>query len=210
MVFRIRPREMRRKNGTFKKEETIMKRTISLVFALVFALSALWGAALAEETFITPHFTLPLPDGWISDTTEADQEFDEEGIQYLGVLYEDKAVGLVVKAYLQIYEDWKDVSLWNADDATIKEFADALMDEYPEDHPEYLGVLMAGKIPFVMIRGEDKDGEYVYAETMTNGNAVLLFAFVADEEGNSSSSYPLTGEYIELLKTIVKSFLPVT
>ena len=40
-----------------KKEETFMKRTISLVFALVLALSAICCVASAEETFNTPNFT---------------------------------------------------------------------------------------------------------------------------------------------------------
>ena len=190
-----------------KEEDTSMKRMISLFFALVFVLSAVYCAASAEETFTTPYFTMTLPNGWIIDTTEADKAVDEDGMQDLGIVYEDKDVALVVEAGLILYDEWKDFSLWNASEAEVQDYVDTVMEDFADDDPTCLGIVKAGQIPFVLIHGTDEDGEYLYADTMTNGYAVILYAYVEDERENLR---PLTERYIELFKSILATFQPVS
>ena len=63
---------------------------------------------------------------------------------------------------------------------------------------------MAGNVPFVLIRCADDEGEYVYADTITNGYSIQFEAFMADEE----NIQPLTDEAIEQFKTILATFKP--
>lgn len=183
-----------------------MKRLISLGIALLLVLSAVCCASAEGKTFKTPYFTLTLPSGWDGDTGDA--EVDEDGMEYLGYLGEDKKVGLFVEAYLMYYEDFKDVSLWNADQAEIKEYAEIVLDDYADDDPEWIDTVMAGKIPFVLIQAEDEDGEYLYADTMTNGYAIIFIAYVLDEDGETE--YPITQKHIDAFKSILETFQPVS
>ena len=125
-----------------------MKRTISLVFAMMLVMSIVCGAYAAGETFKTAYFTLTLPSGWVEDTSEAESKADEDGIQSLGCFGEDKDFGLIVEAYLVCYDELKEVSLWNANEAELKDYVDAVMEDFSDDDPEYLGIVMAGNIPF--------------------------------------------------------------
>ena len=185
-----------------------MKRIIYLVFALALAMSAVCGAAAAEKTFKTDYFTLKLPSGWDYDTGDADKAMDEDGMQYLGYFGEDKAIGMLVEAYLVLYEDLQDFSLWKADEDEKQAYAEAVMDDYAEDDPEDLGIVMAGNIPFVLIKGTDEDGEYLYADTMTNGFAIIMIAYVLDEDGETQ--YPISRKYVEQFKSILGTFQPVS
>lgn len=185
-----------------------MKRTISLVLTLMLVLSIVCGASAAGETFKTAYFTLTLPSGWFEDTSEAESKADEDGIQYLGCFGEDKDFGFIVEAYLVCYDELKEVSLWNADEAELKDYVDAVMEDFADDDPEYLGIVMACSIPFVLIRGTDEEGEYLYADTMTNGYAIEMFVYLADENGESQ--YPISKEYIEQFKSILETFQPVS
>ena len=185
-----------------------MKRTISLFFALVLALSAVCCVTSAEETFKTPYFALTLPDGWLIDTSEADAAVDEYGEQFLGVFGDDEAIGMIVEAYLVFYEELKDVSLWNYSDAELKDYTDSLLEEFEDDDPKYLDTVMVGQIPFVLIKATDVDGEYLYADTMTNGYAIELCAYVTDED--AETMYPITEKHIEQCKSILATFQPVS
>lgn len=182
-----------------------MKRLISLSLALLLVLSAC--CALAEVEFTTKYFTIPLPDGWKADTDTSDEE-QEEGFEFLGYCYENKAKGLVVEAYLVYYEELKDKSLWNADDAEVQEYVDVILEEYADEKPEYLGVVKAGEIPFVLIKATDQDGEYLYADTLTNGYAIQFAAYVTDEK--AQQSFPLQDADIAQFKAILEAFKPVT
>ncbi len=185
-----------------------MKRTISLIFALVLALSAVCCAASAEETFKTPYFTLTMPSGWLIDTSEAEAAVNKDGEQFLGLFGDSAAIGLVVEADLVVYDELKDVSLWNYSEAELKDYADSVMEEFEGENPEYLGVVKAGNIPFVLIKATDEDGDYLYADTMTNGCAIMLCAYVTDEE--AETMYPITKEHIEQFKSILTTFQPVS
>ncbi len=183
-----------------------MKRIISLVFALALAMSAVCGAAAAEKTFTTAYFTVKLPNGWDYDTEDA--EVYEDGGEYLGVFGEDKDVGMIVFSYKFYYEDFQDVSLWNAGKEEMDEYIEILLNEFSDEDPEYLGTVMAGKIPFVLIKCTDEDGEYLYAETMTNGHAIIFDCYVLDGEGETQ--YPFTQKYIDQIKLILETFQPVS
>lgn len=183
-----------------------MKRLISLVFALLLALSAVCGAAAAEKTFKTAYFTLKLPNGWDYDTEDA--EVYEDGDEYLGLFGEDKEIGIIVFTYKMYYKDYKDVSLWNADKAEMDAYIEDLLYQFSDDEPEYLGMVMAGNIPFVLMKGKDEEGEYLYAETMTNGHAIMFDCCVLD--GDGETLYPITQKYIDQIKSILETFQPVS
>lgn len=184
-----------------------MKRFISLIAALVITLACVCGAAAEAPVFKTKYFTLTLPNDWEIDTDTSDAE-QEEGEEFLGFFYGPAAKDLVVEAYLVYYEDLKDLALWNSDEAELQAYIDAIMEDYADDNPEYLGVVTAGIIPFVLIKATDEEGEYLYADTMTNGYAIEMMAYVTDYK--AEKSYPLTDAFIEQFKAILATFQPVT
>jgi hypothetical protein len=183
-----------------------MKKITALLLALALVLCAV--SSLAEgKPFTTKYFTLTLPDTWDIGTDPAEES--EDGEEDLGYFYDaSKDVALEVMVYMELFEEMKDVSLWNASEAELKDYADMLLEEFGEDHPVLLGTLMAGNIPFVVIRGTDEYGDYIYAETMTNGYAIVIDAVVTDASG--ANFYPLTDDHIEQFKSILLTFVPVT
>ena len=198
----------RRLSAGKNKEETSMKRTISFLLALLLALAAVTCAAAEGNVFKTGYFTIGLPDGWEADTTPLDDEEEEEGFEYLGVFFDTKKVGLLVSTYLLYYEEYKGFSLWKSNEADLKLYAETVMEDFAEDHPEYLGTVMAGTIPFVLIMGTDEDGEYLYANTVTNGYIIVFNAIITNERARRQ--YPVTDEYIEQFKNVLSTFQPVT
>lgn len=183
-----------------------MKRMIALVLALLLVLSAAGNALAADKTFKTPYYTLTLPDSWDSSTDDA--ETDEDGMEYLGFFGEDKDIGMIVESYLVYYERLKDVSLWDAGKDELEEYAEAILDDFADDEPELLDTVMAGKIPFVLMKGADEDGEYLYADTMTNGYAVIFIAYLVGPDGETQ--YPFSQKDIERFQSILKTFQPVS
>ena len=113
---------------------------------------------------------------------------------------------LIGGAYLVYYEQLKDIALWNSSEEELKEYTEALLDEFADNNPELIGTVMAGRIPLVLIKGADADGEFLYADTMTNGYAVEFEFFVTDAEGEKQ--LPLTERHIEQVKTLLATFQP--
>ena len=183
-----------------------MKKLLSVLLALLLALSAVCCAAAEGVVFTTAYFTLTLPDDWDFDTTPLDDEEDEEGFEYLGLFGSTDDVGILAMAYLVYYEDLTDISLWNAGEEELKEYTNILLEEFADSKPEAIGTVMAGKIPLVLIRAADKDGEFVYADTVTNGYSIQFEFYATDTEGEKD--LPLTDEHIEQIKTILASFTP--
>lgn len=180
-----------------------MKRLLSVLLAAMLVLSA--ATALADVTFTTPYYTMTLPDGWEID--QEDLEADSgEGMEALGYCYASEEIGMVIEAFLLTYEDLQDFSLWKADAAGVQDYVDAVMEDFADDKPEFLGIVQAGSIPFVLIRGADEYGDYLYADTMTNGYAIEFMAYVTDAEGEIQ--YPLSDDAIETFKSILVTFLP--
>ena len=80
------------------------------------------------------------------------------------------------------------------------------MEEFEDSNPELIGIVTADKIPLVMIRMHDDDGDFLYVDTVTNGYAIQFEISVTDSEGEKF--YPITDEYIEQVKTILATFKP--
>ena len=181
-----------------------MKRFVGLLLALLLSLSLVAGAA--AETFSTAYFTLTLPDGWTAETDDLGEDA-EEGVEFLGYFYAPGSVGLMVEAYLVYYEELKNLALWNASESDLSDYVDAILADFADDNPVYLGTVKVGGIPFVLIKGTDEDGEYLYTDTITNGYAIELMAYVSDEDGESL--YPILDEHLEQFKNILSTFQPV-
>ena len=179
-----------------------MKRFFVWMTAAALFLSIVCAAS--AQTFSTAYFTIKLPDGWEIDTDDLEKKENEETLGFFGGETSD---GFVLGgAYLVYYENLKDISLWNASEEELQEYADALLEDYEDTNPQLIGTVTAGKIPLVLIRGADKDGEFVYADTMTNGYAIEFEFYVTDDEGDQQ--LPITDEHIVQIETILASFEP--
>ena len=181
-----------------------MKRLLSLVLALIL-LAGVSVASAKEVTFETAYFTLTLPSGW---EVENESEKADEDLEFLGVCYENRSKFMAIFAYLVYYEDLKDISLWDADDSQLEVYAQAVLEDYADDNPEWIDTIIVGSIPFILIHAEDEDGEYLYADTMTNGYAIQLEAMILDDD--FEKQYPITEGDLALFQSIIETFQPVT
>ena len=177
-----------------------MKKLTSLLFALVFALAGICSAAAEGVVFTNDYFTLTLPENWIIDTENLTSS---EETQELGHFYDSGEVGLLVSAYLVRLEDTEDQPVWSAETGIAQEYVDLVLADFEDSHPEYLGTFLAGEVPFLLIKGGDDYGEFLYAETVLNGMAFEFEAYVTDEDG---AQYPVTEEYVAQLRAILESF----
>ena len=180
-----------------------MKKITALFFAMLMTLALTCGAFAEGNTFTTKYFTLELPEGWEIDQDNLDKE-SEEGMEALGFFGSPDDISLVAEAYLVYYEELKDFSSWSASEKEVEEYKELLMEEFEDEKPEYVGTVTAGSIPFILIRCTDEDGEYLYADTVTNGYAIQIAAYLADED----KFHPLTDDAIEQFKTILATFKP--
>ena len=180
-----------------------MKKTAILLTVLLLTISLVCGALADGVAFTTKYFTLELPEGWTIDTEDLDQEA-EENVEPLGYFYSPDETALAAGCFLVYYEELKDMALWNAGEEELKQYAEGIMEEFEDDHPEYIGTMTAGSVPFVLIKCKDDEGEYLYADTITNGYSIQFEVSLMDEE----NSYPLTDEAIEQFKTILSTFKP--
>ena len=136
---------------------------------------------------------------------EMDQE-SEQAQETLGFFGEPSDEGLVAAAYLVYYKEMKDVKLWDASEEELKEYTDGLLKDLEDVHPELIGVVKADKVPLVLIKGSDEDGEFLYADTVTNGYAIEFEFYISDAEGEKQ--LPFTDAQIEQVKTILATFKP--
>ena len=179
-----------------------MKKLTAIVLSLLLTLGIV-SAMAGGETFTTKYFTVELPEGWEIDTSDLQSE---ENLEDLGLIYDAEGKGLAVEAFMIYYEDLKDLKLWEADDDTLKEYTGLVMEDFSEDNPVFLDIVKAGSIPFVLVKAADEEGDYLYADTITNGYAIVFMAYVLDKDGETI--LPLTDEYIEEFKTILNTFKP--
>lgn len=180
-----------------------MKRLFSLLAVLVLVFPAVCSAE--GTVFTTDYFTLQLPDGW-----EVDQEDleSEEGELSLGFFSGPEDIDLAAGSYLVYYEELKDFSLWGAGEEELKEYADILLEELSDSSPELIGVVQADRIPLVLIAVHTVEGDYVYADTVTNGYSIQFEFYVTDLDGEKM--YPITDEHLALIGNILATFKPVT
>ncbi len=201
----------------------MMKRFLTMITAAVLLLTGVCTAMADGVTFSTKYFTLQLPDGWETETapesTEEDEEEDpddaldpemdqesEQAQETLGFFGEPSDEGLVAAAYLVYYKEMKDVKLWDASEEELKEYTDGLLKDLEDVKPELIGVVKADKVPLVLIKGSDEDGEFLYADTVTNGYAIEFEFYISDAEGEKQ--LPFTDAQIEQVKTILATFKP--
>lgn len=180
-----------------------MKKLLAIVLSLLLTLSIV-SAMAGGVTFTTKYFTMELPEGWEIDTSDP-QHDEKEHIEDLGIFYKTEGTGLSVEACVQYVEDMKSIALWNSNADELKEYAEDIMEVFEEDHPVYLDTIKANGIPFVLIKATDKDGEYLYADTVSNGYIIIFYVYVIGED---DSYLPLTDEHIEEFKTILSTFKP--
>ena len=182
-----------------------MKRLFSLILASVLLLAA--ACAVGEGvTLTTKYFTMQLPEGWLTETEDLEQE---EGMEVLGYFGEDQDIGFFAIAILEYFEDLKDISLWNSDAEELEAYKQAILEDYADDNPVYLDTVMAGQIPIILIKATDEDGEYLYADTMANGYAIEFQGCIMDNT-DDTTTYPLSDAMIEQFKEILSTFVPVT
>ncbi len=180
-----------------------MKRLLSLVIALLLALSAV-SFALAEETTLeTPYYTLTLPDGWDYDTSEA-EAFDQDS-EFLGYFSQNQANGLFVESYVIRYNDMLTISLADFNEEELQDYASVTMEDFADGEPVDLGVALAGNIPFILIKASDEAGEYLYADTMIAGSN---FQFIAYTQNVEENVLPITDEQVEAFKAVLATFVP--
>ena len=182
-----------------------MKRFFLILVTAVLFLTAV-GAFADGVTFSTPYFSLELPDNWETDMEDLKKEDNSEELGFFGG---ETAEGVLTGgAYLVYYENLKDISLWNASEEELKDYADAVLEDFEKNNPRLVDTVMAGQIPLVIIRGDDDEGEFVYADTITNGYAIEFEFYVTDDDGEKL--LPVTDQDIEQIKTILTTFRPAT
>ena len=181
------------------------KRLFAVGLCLVMILGMAAAHAGEAVVFSTAYFTMTLPEGWIVDLEDLEEDDNAKELGYIG---DPDGSGLIAVASLVYYENLKNVALWSSDAEELQAYVDAVLEDYAEDNPQWIGNVMAGSIPFVLIRGTDADGEYLYADTMTNGYAIEFIAMRTDENGEKQ--LPLREQDIELFKSILSTFKPVT
>jgi putative membrane protein len=81
-----------------------------------------------------------------------------------------------------------------------------VLDELKDDSPEYLSTFKVGQIPFLVFQGKDADGPYRYIDTMTNGYAVVFYAYVASDD--SDVLLPMSDADWAQVEAILTTFRP--
>ena len=181
-----------------------MRRVFTMLLAaLLLAMPACAALAEAGQTFSTDYYTLTIPQDWGIDTSDLEKE---EGYEELGNLYSPEIPGLVREAGLVYYSDLSDISLWNADDDTMQDYIDGVLEELAEDKPQYKTTLKVNNIPFVVVSAESADGPYYYIDTMTNGYAVVFYAYNAGTDGDAL--LPMSDDDWAQVEAILTTFKP--
>ena len=180
-----------------------MKRIFTLMVAALLVLALCPALAEVGKIFTTDYFTLTLPKDWEIDTSDLEKDGD---FQELGTLYAPEVPGLVMEAGLMHYADMEDISLWNADEKTMQDYIDATMEDLKDDNPKYETTLNVNGIPFIVISAEDKDGPFRYIDTMTNGYAVVFYAYVANDDDDKL--LPMSDDDWAQVESILATFKP--
>ncbi len=180
-----------------------MKRTFPLLLIALLALTACGALAEAGQTFSNDYYTLTVPADWVIDTSGANED---EDFRTLGNLYSPDDPGLVIETGLVHYADLSDISLWDADEETMQNYIDALLEELGDDKPEYVSTLKVGQIPFLVFRAESVNGPYYYIDTMTNGYAVVFYAYNAGTD--SDALLPMSDDDWAQVEAILTTFKP--
>lgn len=175
--------------------------------AMLMALILLCGAALAATLTIPDILTLEYPDDW--EDFGADDSDDVENLYYnLGFLGGPEPADLNVTLDLNYYEEYADMRLFDADDPTLRDFAEWLLSNY--ENGELLDIRRVGahRIPFAILKIEDFDGPSYVAETLTNGWDLCLTAY-AYADASYDASRDLTSADLATFLKLVDSIEPI-
>ena len=179
-----------------------MKRTVSMILALAMVLGLAAGAA--AETFTTTYYTLELPDDW-TGITEGMEDLGLEDAKTVAAFAAPDEVGLAVYSVVTDAAGLDNAETWNTGEEEMKAYAEQAAADLEADSTEFLGVVKAGEVSFILISATDEEGAFLYAETLTGGNTLMFFAYVVSEDG---AQYPLTEEYTEEFRSILETFRP--
>lgn len=180
----------------------MMKKTFSLILILAVLCTAAWAAADDGVLFENEYYTLTLPGNWRIDLDDLEKE---DQFEELGFMYAREDDGLAIEAALEYYEGLDGISLWDADEEEFQDYVDMILEEFAEDGAYALDPVYAGAIPFIIIRCEDDDGEYFYAETVTNGYVLNFYAYALDWDSNY---LPLQDKHLDTFREILGTFQP--
>ncbi|MBR0465013.1 MAG: hypothetical protein IJJ23_11660 [Clostridia bacterium] len=188
-----------------------MKRLLIWIMTLVIGLSGMSGA-LAEPltlTFETPYFTLMLPEDWEIYDPDPEDNGSGENIWDLGFVSSPDEDYYIIEAAMQYLEDWKDTSLWDADEEQLEEYIDITMHDFEDKDGQFIDLFYAGNIPFIMLEYTSQDrGDTLYADTMTNGYVIMFYIFKTSLD--TDKYYDLTEEDIAQVTRILETFRPLS
>ena len=122
-------------------------------------------------------------------------------------MYAREDDGLAIEAALEYFESLDGISLWDAGEEDFQAYVDMILEEFAEDGAVVLDPVNANGIPFIIIRCEDDDGEYLYAETVTNGYVLSFYAYALDWDSNY---LPLEEKHLDTFREILSTFQPNT
>ena len=175
--------------------------------ALAALAAFLMAAALGEgatQTFETKHFKMTVPADWVIDCSNLKHK---DSNWELGYLYPPGDSTLCVYADLRYYDNWSDISLWKADEATMDEYKRVLLEDYESYSAEFVETIYVGRIPFIVIKLYDNGSAVYWIETMTNGYAVGFECYALGDTADSYRS--VTQEEYEQIIDILSTFEPI-
>ena len=175
--------------------------------ALSFALTLLLCAHAAAETLrIEDVLTLKYTDEWRD--FGADDSYDEENAYYnLAFIGGAGDTELCLSVDLYYYEEYADIRLFSANEATIDDFAGWLL-EGCDGTLEAVRRVSDYQIPFVVLRTREDGGTVLSADTLTNGWDLSLSAY-AYADAYSDVLRPLTDAECTLFLEILDSLEPL-
>lgn len=183
----------------------MLKRVaVALLIALLLASAAVPAAA---QTYVCENLcTFDYPDDW--EDFGADSSNDEEGEYYNlafigGSAYDD----LNVSVDLYYYDVYADIRLFSADEATLRDYVRDIESSFYEVASSEVVEVGEYGIPFAILRGTDRDGEALYAETLANGWCIAFYGYAYGRNGREMRE--LTDEDERIFREIIASFEPI-
>ena len=183
-----------------------MKKFSTLMIAFLLVFSLLCGAAAEGEgvVFTTKYFTLNLPENWKIETEDLEQNV--ENAELLGYLYGPAETDIAVNVSISTHNNQEAVAPY-AGEQGVEAYKELILKYFEKFSPEYLETVLVGDLPFILVKYTDEEGETILdVNAVVGGEEVEFMVYRADE----TETYSVTDEDIELFKTVLQSFRPVT
>lgn len=175
-----------------------MKRICALALVLFLLIPGAWAAELR----VPGVFSIEYPDDWLDYGGEGEYAEDCYELSFIcGPLATDPNLN-VHAAY---YPEFARLRLFDADEATIADYAEWIADGHLRG--ELIEIRRAGEdaIPFVLLRLEDSQGEFLTASTFANG-WMLDFQLYAYADARFEESRAMGDADLEILRAMLDSF----